>query len=207
MNMGMDIRGIKDQLGRIKPYYLKNEMVRALGCAVLGLKGVVQLGTAPSTELRGLIREGVQLLVRDEAVKTRLKAPLVYQPGQERQILAQLAAVYKALVEEAGREDWEAAFKRKQKLDQSLNLGLRLLAQGNVSEADAAFAEAVTYCKDEFRLYGIIGKALVDAGEVRRAAPYIKKGQEALPQDAELAALHEAVLRAKSAGTVSGQPS
>ena len=200
----MDIRSIKDQLGRIKPYYLKNEIVRALGCAVLGLKGVVQRGSAPSTEIRGLIREGVQLLVRDEAIKTRLKAPLAYQPGQERQILAQFAAVYKALAEEAGHEDWDAAFQRKQKLDQSLNLGLRLLAQGNASEADAAFSEAVTYCKDEFKLYGIIGKALVEAGEVRRAAPYIKKGQEVLPEDTELAALHEAVLRAKSAEA--GQP-
>ena len=81
--MAMDMRGIKEQLGRIKPYYLKNEIVRALGCAVLGLKGTVQLGVSPSTELRGLIREGVQLLMRDETIKTRLKAPLVYQPGQE----------------------------------------------------------------------------------------------------------------------------
>ena len=127
--MAMDMRGIKEQLGRIKPYYLKNEIVRALGCAVLGLKGTVQLGVSPSTELRGLIREGVQLLMRDETIKTRLKAPLVYQPGQERQILSQLASVYMELVEEAGREDWDAAFARKQKLDQSLNLGLRLLAQ------------------------------------------------------------------------------
>ena len=200
--MAMDMRGIKEQLGRIKPYYLKNEIVRALGCAVLGLKGTVQLGVSPSTELRGLIREGVQLLMRDETIKTRLKAPLVYQPGQERQILSQLASVYKELVEEAGREDWDAAFARKQKLDQSLNLGLRLLAQGHATEADAAFSEAVTCCKDEFRLYGIIGKALVEAGEARRAAPYIKKGQEVLPQDAELAALQAAVIRAKAGDAV-----
>lgn len=194
----MDSRGIKEQLARIKVYYLKNETLRALGCAVLGIKGIIQLGITPSVELRGLIREGVQLLSRDETIRQHLKAPLIYQPGQERQVLAQLASVYKILYEALGKEDRQTAFARKQKIDQNLNLGLRLLAQGQVSEADAAFAEAVKHCKDEFTLYKIIGRALIDAHEERRAAPYIRKGLEGLPEDSELVALQGAVIRAKS---------
>lgn len=194
----MDMRGIKEQLGRVKPYYLKNDMLRALGAAVLGVKGVVQLGVTPPTEIRGLVREGAQLLSRDEKVKKLLKAPLMYQPGQERQLLAQLASVYKILLEEESREDKAAAFARKQKIDHNLNLGLRLLAQGQVSEADAAFAEAVSQYKDEHVLFKLIGKALAEAGEVRRAVPYLKKGLEALPQDAEMAALLETVQLARA---------
>lgn len=194
----MDMRGIREQLGRIKPYYLKNDMVRALGAALLGVKGVVELGIAPSTELRGLIREGVQLLSRDESVKKQLKGQLMYQPGQERALLVQLAALYKTVLEEQDKEDRETAFSRKQKLDQSLSLGLRLLAQGQISEADAAFAEAVTAYKDEHVLFKLIGKALVEAGEARRAAPYIKKGLEAVPEDADLLALLTAVAQAKA---------
>lgn len=194
----MDMRGIKEQLGRVKPYYLKNDMLRALGAAVLGVKGVVQLGVTPPTEIRGLVREGAQLLSRDEKVKKLLKAPLMYQPGQERQLLAQLASVYKILLEEESREDKAAAFARKQKIDHNLNLGLRLLAQGQVSEADAAFAEAVSQYKDEHVLFKLIGKALAEAGEVRRAVPYLKKGLEVLPQDAEMAALLETVQLARA---------
>ncbi len=197
----MDSRGIKEQLARIKVYYLKNETLRALGCAVLGIKGIIQLGITPPTEMRGLIREGVQLLSRDETIRQHLRAPLVYQPGQERQVLAQLASVYKILHEALGREDRQTAFARKQKIDQNLNLGLRLLAQGQVSEADAAFAEAVKYCRDEFTLFKIIGKALVGAHEERRAAPYVKKALEAFPRDTELVALQGAIIRARGKAT------
>lgn len=193
----MDIRSIKENLGRIKPAYLKNNNLRALGCATLALKELVASGIVPTMELRSLIRENMQLLTRDDAIKKHLKAPLMYQPGQERQLLAQLASVYKTMSEEAGREAWKVAFARKQKLDQNINLGISLLEQKQASEADAAFVEAIKYIKDEYAAYRIIGKALVEAGEVRRAAPYLKKGQEMLPNDTEIAALLKIVRRVK----------
>ncbi|MEG2139847.1 MAG: hypothetical protein RRY20_03565, partial [Bilophila sp.] len=87
----MGIREIKEQLGRIKPYYLRNDTLRALGAAVLGVKGLVQAGTLPPMELRGLVREGIQLLSRDDQIKKLLTTPLGYQPGQERQLLGALA--------------------------------------------------------------------------------------------------------------------
>ena len=97
----MDVRKIRENLGRIKIYYLKGETLRALGFAVMALKDVVRAGGAPPVDVRGPLREGVQLLARDKDVKRLSKAPLMYQPGQERALLLTLATLYKQLEEEA----------------------------------------------------------------------------------------------------------
>ena len=185
----MDVRKIRENLGRIKIYYLKGETLRALGFAVMALKDVVRAGGAPPVDVRGPLREGVQLLARDKDVKRLSKAPLMYQPGQERALLLTLATLYKQLEEEAGRESRENAFARKQRLDQALGLGRRLLAQGKVSEADAAFQEA------------LIGKSLFDAGQPRRAVPYLKKAVELEPDNGVARELLESALGRVSAAS------
>lgn len=185
----MDIRVIRDYFGRVKPHHLRGETMRALSAALTGLKGVVALNAPLSTEIRSYIREASQLLARDEQIKKHLKAPLIYQAGQERQLFAVLAGVYKALLEETGREDHDAALARKQKIDHAYNLGMKLLSQGDVSEADAAFSEAIRFYRDEDKLFLLIGKALLEAGEVRRAVARLQEGLESLPGDPELQAL------------------
>lgn len=201
----MDIRAIREQFGRVKAYYLRNETLRALNAALMGLKGVVASGVAPSTEIRGHIREAIQLLARDEQIKKLLKAPLMYQPGQERQLFAVLAGVYKVYLEEMNREDHDAALGRKQKLDQAYNLGVKLLAQGDASGADGAFNEAISHYRDEDTLFTLIGKALVEANEVRRAVPYLQRGLELNPDDAELKKLMEVAGRGRNDGTFVGK--
>ena len=173
----MNIRAIREQLGRVKPYYLRNETLRALAAMISALK---ELSAAPQipSELRGLIRDGMQLLSRDQQIKAAAKGSLQYQPGQERTLLLHLAMAYKTIKEAEDYESHDDALNRKIKLDQAYNLGLRLLEQGQASEADASFAEALTHYKDEHRLFALIGKALMDAGEVRRAFPYLKRGVE-----------------------------
>ncbi|MCH5277866.1 MAG: hypothetical protein J1E80_08575 [Desulfovibrionaceae bacterium] len=177
----MDIRKVRENLGRIKLYYLKGETSRALGAAVMALKELTKAGASLSTDLRAPLREGVQLLARDKDVKRLYKAPLIYQPGQERALLVVLAKVYKQMEDEAGREDRKEAFARKQRLDQAIGLGRRLLEQGKVSEADASFQEALTHYRNEHRAFQLIGKALLDADQPRRAVPYLKKAMELEP--------------------------
>lgn len=185
----MDIRVIRDYFGRVKPHHLRGETMRALSAALTGLKGVVALNAPLSTEIRSYIREASQLLARDEQIKKHLKAPLIYQAGQERQLFAVLAGVYKAILDETGREDHDAALARKQKIDHAYNLGMKLLSQGDVSGADAAFSEAMRLYRDEDRLFLLIGKALLEAGEMRRAASCLQQGLENVPGDPELQAL------------------
>lgn len=177
----MTPKEIREHLGRVKPYYLRNEIQRALGAAIAGLQG---LGNSqPTTEMRGVIREAIQLLSRDDEVRKYLKAPIIYQPGQEKAVLVQLALVYKGIREAAEYEGHDTALNRKIKMDQAFNQGVKLLDQGRASEADACFVEAISCYKDEHRIFSLIGKALIGAGEIRRALPYLKRGAEAAPGD------------------------
>ena len=193
----MELKEIREHLGRVKVAYLRNDIMRALASAIMGLKGVAAL-PQPPTDVKSLVREAVQLLARDNTIKQFCKGSLIYTVGQERQLLAVLANTYKALIDEQNREDKEQARARKIKLDQLLNLGVRLLAQGQVSEADHSFSEAATQYRDEHRLFAFIGKALIEANEPRRALPYLKKGLEAAPDDVMLKDLFAEAVRMKT---------
>ena len=178
----MDIRKIRDNLGRIKVYYLKGDSLRAVGAAVAALR---ELGAAqPPLDVRSLLREGVQYLARDEAIKSRLSAPLTYQPGQEKALLALLAPVFGRMEQEAGIEEHAAALARKRQMDQCLILGRKLLAQGKASEADESFRQAVGFYRDEHRLFLLIGKLLLEAWQPRRAISYLKRAMEVEPENA-----------------------
>lgn len=183
----MTPREIREHLGRVKAYHLRNESERALASVISALRG---MGNTPLTlDLRSALRDAVQLLARDQTITTHLKAPLTYQPGQERALLALLTAAYKAMQAAAALEDHKATLARKLHLDHAYNEGLKLLAGNKISEADASFAEALKYYKDEHRIFPLIGKALMGAGEIRRALPYLKRAAELLPQDEDVRAM------------------
>lgn len=197
----MDVQKIKEQLSRIKLYYLRNETIRALGMAVAGLKAIVKSTTPPPTELRSLLREGVQLLLHDELIQKYLSAPISYQPSQEKQLFIVLSETYKKIVEEQEKETYLKTRERKQQLDQAVNLGMKLLEQKKISEADKSFAEAITYYKDEENLFYLIAKALIKAHEPTRAFDYIKKGLISLPNNNDLKKLHDIAIRLKAGET------
>lgn len=181
----MDVlKQVRENLGRVKAYYLRNDSARALNHMILGVKEVCRLPVV-STEIRGLVREAVQTLSRDENLKPVMKTPLTYTPGQERQLLAALADLFKRYLEEMDREDRDVALVRKQKIDHAYNAGLKLLEQKQASEADASFAEAVACYRDEHRLFILIGRALLGAEEPRRALPYLKRFVEIEPDNQE----------------------
>jgi predicted Zn-dependent protease len=188
----MNIRQIRENFGRVRTSFQRNEMLRALNCFVAGLQGLG--GSAPPTDIRGDIREALQYLVRDEQVKALLpEGQHGYTPGQEKELLALFTTIRDQIKTAAETEDYESALARKIKLDQAYNAGKKLLEQGRVSEADASYAEAVLAYRDEHRLFYMIASLLVDAREVVRAGPYLKKGLDALPSDPELMALLERV--------------
>lgn len=77
----MDLRKTREQLGRIRVYYLKGDTLRALASAVMALRDLSQMSNL-STEMRSMLREGIGYLARDEELKRHLDRPLAYQPGQ-----------------------------------------------------------------------------------------------------------------------------
>ena len=67
--------------------------------------------------------------------------------------------------------------------DRALNMGQKLVAQGKFSEAEEAFREAVSYYRDEHRLFQMIAKCFIDADQPRRAIDYLRKALEIEPDN------------------------
>ncbi|MEG2173629.1 MAG: hypothetical protein RRY29_10310 [Desulfovibrionaceae bacterium] len=189
----MTIREIREQLGRVKPYYLRNETLRALAALVSALVGMGN--TPPTADVRGPLREAIQLISRDPQVKERLTGPLIYQPGHEKAILALLIPIYKAMHAAENAETHDEALARKVQLDQSYTQALRHIEQNRISEADAEFSRTLTFYKDEHRIFFMIAQALLAAGEVRRAYPYAKRGAEVQADQPEMQELFAEISR------------
>ena len=62
-------------------------------------------------------------------------------------------------------------------------MGQKLVAQGKFSEAEEAFREAVSYYRDEHRLFQMIAKCFIDADQPRRAIDYLRKALEIEPDN------------------------
>ena len=60
---------------------------------------------------------------------------------------------------------------------------------GNSRKADAAFQDALKFYRDENRVFQLIGKYLLDAGQGRRALTYLRKAVELEPDNAAAQAL------------------
>lgn len=192
----MDLRKARENLGRIKIYYLKGESLRALQAAIGALKDLVQCNPLPS-EMRGLLREGLQLISRDDNIKPFLKGPFIYQPGQERNLLVTLVAAYKSMDDAVSQESHATSLERKRRLDQAINLGQKFLAQGKVSEAEEAFQAALRNYRDEHRVFLLVGRWLLEAQQPRRAVPYLRKATELEPTNTAAFELLSAAMTAR----------
>lgn len=192
------MKEIKESLGRIKAYYQRNDIKKALVSAIFALKNLS--GTVP-TEIRSAIRESVQLIVRDSQIKKYIDAPLIYQPGNENQILEKLVYVYEKIVEQEGQEEYAKSLDRKISLDKFYNEGLKSLKNKQSSEADEHFRKSLTFYKDEHHIFYMIAQALKEAGEIRRAYPYAKRGVEVSPESEKIQELFEEIENARNALT------
>ncbi len=189
----MDVKNVRDNLGRAKMYYQRKDLARALAAVIVAIRAI---GTAQApTDVRGLLREIIQMFSRDATVKKLVPAPLIYQPGQEKNLLGPLAKIYQSLRSTEGAEDHKAALQRKLKIDENLNYGMKSLEQKKPSEADAFFTEAVKHYKTEHALFCMIGKAFMEANEFRRAYPYLKRATEVAPHNVAAKELFAQCLR------------
>jgi tetratricopeptide (TPR) repeat protein len=185
----MDLRKVKDLCSRAKSYAQKGDELRSLNALCSGLKEIVRSGAPVPTEMRSLVREVVQSLASIDIVKENAKAPLRYEPGQERALLSlceELATTIDAIL---NHESYEMASERKLKLDQAFNRALRTLEQGQIAKADEMFSEALAFYRDEHRIFSYIAKALMNAGAIKRAQGYVKRGLAVVPDDTVMLAL------------------
>ena len=180
----MNIRKIREDLGRAKSSCQRRDFTRALGLLVSAFK---ELGSQNvPMDLRSDFRNALDDLCADPTFKKECPKPISYQPGKEKEIYAFLNKLYKHILGQEDKEDDEATLQRKLNLDHSIYEGKQLLSQGKVSEADAAFVKALTFVKNEYAAFAIIAKALLEAKECVRAFGHVRKGLKLRPDDKEL---------------------
>ena len=183
----MNARKIREDLGRIKSCCQRGDTKRALFLMLGALKDL-EGQTAPS-DLRGDFRNALSALASISAIKAALGKALNYVPGSERDLLLKLAALYRNILQQENEEDYETALQRKLQLDRCFNSGKKYLKEGKPSEADACFAEALKYYRDEHALFAMMARAMLEVGEPVRALGHVRNGLKMKPDDAQLKSL------------------
>lgn len=189
----MNIRKIREDLGRAHTCLQRRDLNRAIYLLCISLRDVGAQG-AP-THIRGDFRTAITEICNDPLYKRTGAQQVAYQQGKERELLVFFNKIYHQLIGKEEQEDYETALARKLNLDRCINDGKTFLAQGKPSDADNSFTEAFKYYKNEFAAYGIMARAMMDAGQLVRASGYIRKGLAERPNDAALLKMAEECAR------------
>lgn len=192
----MNIRKIREDLGRAKTSCQRNDLPRAIYLTISAFRELG--GQSAPTDLRGDFRTTLSTLATDPQYKKECGQTLAYQPGKERELYALLVNIYKELQGQENKEDYETTLQRKINLDRCLKDGKLFLKQGKPSEADTRFAEALKYYKNEFAAFAVMARAMMEAGEYVRALGHIRRGLKERPDDADLRHLAEECLRLRA---------
>lgn len=194
----MNPRKIREDLGRIRTCIQRRDFPRALNLLCQSLKDVG--AQAAPTDLRGDFRTALADVCADATYKKHFNQAKVYQPGKERELYSFFHKFYNQLVGQEEEEDYEETLQRKLNLDRCINDGKAFLSQNKHSEADDCFAEAMKYYKDEIMAFGMMARAMMDAGQYVRALGYVRKGLQEQPKNADLLKLNDECqrLRAKA---------
>ena len=189
----MNARKVREDLGRAKACCARRDTERALFLTISALKELG--GQSAPLDLRGDFRAAVGDLSVDPELKAIGAPAFAYAPGAEKDLLQLLSQLYRTLKGQEKEEEYQAALQRKLHLDHGLSDGKKFLAEGKPSEADACFAEALKHYRDERAIFGMMARAMMDAGEYVRAIGHARAGLKELPDDAELTRILEECTR------------
>jgi len=179
------VQTVIQHLSRAKAAFLKGETLRPLVSVAEALKIVIttRIHSQDMAKIASLLRENLQNLGKMEDVAARLSAPLAYQPGAEKKVLAQLVPVIKAIHADARREGMGAVRERKLKIDHAIIHGTKALQGGKIDEAQGYFREAVDCYVDEHAMFLIVADRLQAAGAFKESFEYLRSALGANPDD------------------------
>ena len=191
----MNIRKIREDLGKVHTSCQRRDMDHALALVISSLKAIGS--QQPPTEIRSALREAIATIASDPAYKEVSSTPLVYQPGKEAALLTLLLSVRKTHDDVKSKEDYETALNRKLAIDHALRDGRTFLSRGRVTEAEECFERAEGNFHDETDLFAMIARAYLQVGELNRAIGHLRKGLKLAPANAGLRELADTCLRLK----------
>lgn len=199
----MNVRKIREDLGKAKASCQRRDLSRALFLLVACLKDLG--GQQAPTDLRSDFRTLISDIGKDPQYKKISGKAVSYQPGKEKELLVFYRNLYSELQGQGSTEDYDTALQRKLNLDHAISEGKQLLAQGKVSEADAAFAKAATFYKNEYQAFAMMARALMEVGEYVRALGHLRKGLKDHPNDAAMKKLAEECQNKRPKSELPGQ--
>ncbi|MBO4336229.1 MAG: hypothetical protein J5846_10445 [Desulfovibrio sp.] len=192
----MNIRKIRESLGRVKTSCQRRDFSHALYLLIASLKELA--GQRPPTDLRSDFREAINLVGSDPQFKELSANPLIYKPGAERELLTLLIQIYQTLTGKKNTESYEEALERKLKIDHALRDGKHFLSRRQIAEAEACFAEAIKNYRDEHALFLMIARAYIEIKEYARGLGYLRDGLKHAPNDPNLLRLADECLRMRT---------
>lgn len=178
-------KSIREDLARAKAAYAKNDDLRTLQLLLGALRSflTVRLAGPDRTTIEGLLRECFANLGKLDRIKQVLPHGLPYVKGQEKQLFAALVPVARAVEDAINREDLDAKRERKLRIDHAIIKGTKLLAEGNLLEAQRNFRAAVEDYVDEKGLFPLLASRLIEAGHFKASLEYVKRAIEESPDN------------------------
>ncbi|UJX41865.1 hypothetical protein K9F62_03955 [Desulfovibrio sp. JY] len=178
-------KSIREDLGRAKAAYAKNEDLRTVQLLATALKAFVsvKLPSSDRTIVEGLLRECFANISKLPRVKKYAPNGVPYAKGQEQKLCAYLLPLAQKIADDINRESLDAMRERKLRIDHAVIKGTKLLGEGNLLEAQRNFRAAVEDYVDEKGLFPLIASRLIDAGHFKASLEYIKRAMEEAPDN------------------------
>ena len=178
-------KSIREDLARAKAAYAKNDELRTVQLVALALRSflAVKLPGSERTVIESLLRESCGNLSKLPSVKKYVPNGIPYVKGQEQKLAAFTLSLAKKLEGDLGTEDLDAMRQRKLRIDHAVIKGTKLLAEGNLLEAQRMFRAAVEDYVDEKGLFPLVVSRLLDAGQPKAAFEYLKRALEESPEN------------------------
>ncbi|WP_428562709.1 MAG: tetratricopeptide repeat protein [Solidesulfovibrio sp. DCME] len=177
---------IREDLARAKAAYAKNEDLRAVQLVVAALRAFVAV-KLPGTDrmtIESQLREALANLSKLPRVLHYAPNGIPYAKGNEQKLHASLAALAQKIEADINRESLDAMRERKLRIDHAIIKGAKLLAEGNLLEAQRNFRAAVADYVDEKGLFPLLASKLIDAGHFKASLEYVKRAVEVAPDNA-----------------------
>ena len=178
-------KSIREDLARAKAAYAKNDTLRAVQLVAVSLRSflAVKLPGSERTPIESLLRESLSNISKLPSVKKYAPNGIPYTKGQEHKLAAFTITLAQKIEADLADEGLDAMRQRKLRIDHALIRGTRLLAEGNLLEAQRNFRAAVDEYVDEKGLFPLIASRLIDAGQHKAAFEYLKRAIDESPEN------------------------
>ncbi|WP_300159762.1 hypothetical protein [Solidesulfovibrio sp.] len=178
-------KSIREDLARAKAAYAKNEELRAVQLVTQALRAFVSV-KLPGTDrmsIEGQLREAFGNLSKLPRVLKYAPNGIPYAKGQEPKLAVFLVNLSQKVEEDIARESLDTMRERKLRIDHAIIKGSKLLAEGNLLEAQRNFRAAVADYVDEKGLFPLLAGKLIDAGHFKASLEYVKRAIEEAPDN------------------------